>query len=111
MEYVEIPQKCPECGNGLPCRVEALTGFAYREPDYPVQCGHCRETVRLDLPGPPIEINTAAPPPRRPRFPRWPMQGLKLAWRVVRAADFVRHVIEEHWPELFRQRGARPRVA
>lgn len=23
MKYVEIPQKCPECGNGLPCRVEA----------------------------------------------------------------------------------------
>ncbi len=48
MNYVEIPQECPECGNGLPCRVEAQTGFAYCETDYPVQCGHCRKTVRRD---------------------------------------------------------------
>lgn len=68
MKYVEISQKCPECGNGLPRRVEALLGFAYCEPDYPVQCGHCRKTVRLELPGPPIDLDTrrAAWPPEVP---------------------------------------------
>ena len=66
MKYVEVPQKCPQCRNALPCRVRALTGFAYCEPDYPVQCGHCRKTVRLKLPGPPIDINAAAAPPEVP---------------------------------------------
>ena len=40
----------------------------------------------------------------RSRFPRWPMQGLKLVGRLERAANFVRfvrHVLEEHWPELY----------
>ena len=46
----------------------------------------------------------------RSRFPRWPMQGLKLTWRLWRAADFVRHVLEEHWPEVFRGRAARAGV-
>ena len=37
-------------------------------------------------------------------------QGLKLAWLIGRAAAFVRHVLEEHWPELFRRRAARAGV-
>ena len=56
MEYVEIPQRCPECGGELPCHIESRLGFAYCEPDYPVPCGHCGKTVRLELPGPPINI-------------------------------------------------------
>lgn len=92
MKYVEISQTCPECGNRLPCKVKAGPEFAYCEPDYPVQCGYCRKTVRVELPGPPIDINTAAPPPGRPRlpkFPRWPMQRLgELLWRLVPPAVF-----------------------
>ena len=85
MKYVTIPQTCPECGSRLACYVEAQQGFACCEPDYAVLCRHCGKTVRLELPGPPIDIT----PPRRPRFPRWPMQRLReLLWRLVPPAVF-----------------------
>ena len=106
MEYVEITQTCSECGRGLPCYLEARPGFAFCEPDYAVPCRHCGKTVRLELPGPPVDIT----PPRGPSFPRWPVQGLNLAWRTAHAADLVRHVLEEHRPELCRGRTTRPSV-
>ena len=105
MEYVKIPQTCPECGRGLPCHVEAQPGFAYCEPDYAVPCRHCGKTVRLELPGPPIDIT----PPRRPKFPRWPMQGLQwLGKEVLRAG--LREAIRQILDALFRRRAARAGV-
>ncbi len=89
MEYVEILQTCPECGSGLPCYVEARPGFAHCEPDYPVPCRRCGKTVRLELPGPPVEVM----PPRRPRFPRWSLRRLgELLWDIVRHA--IRRILD-----------------
>ena len=48
----------------------------------------------------PVSFNFTVSQPTvrlRSRFPRWPMQGLKLVWRLWRAAD----VLAEHWPELY----------
>ena len=87
MKYLEILQTCPECGNRLPCKVDAgPLGPADCEPDYPVVCGHCGKTVRIELPGPPIRAEVVPAPPR---FPRWPMQRLgELLWHLVPPAVF-----------------------
>ena len=98
--YIQIDNPCPACGRKLTCDVGVSLGFGVYEPDYPVTCSTCHNTVRLGLPGPPISIDG----PRKSS--RWLMQGLKSVWRIGRVADLVRRFLDEYGAELFRRRAA-----